>query len=110
MRTRRLLRVALALAALGLGGCFRMTIKSGLPTGATPIEYDNKWHSGVIYGIAELSGPYFLDKACPQGWSEIHTETSFPNALVQILTWQIYSPQSVTIRCAAPSGRGASNP
>jgi hypothetical protein len=104
MNSRRILTAALIVAALGVSGCWRMTIKSGLPTGTTPIEYDGKWHSGVIVGIAELSGPYLLDKTCPQGWSEIHTETSFPNGLVQALTSNIYTPQSVTVRCAAPSG------
>ena len=88
--------------ALAVTGCWRMTVKnSNNPVGATPIEYDNKWHSGVIYGLAELSGPYDLSKICPQGWVEIHTETPFPQGLVQVLTFQIYNPQGVTVRCAA---------
>ena len=40
-------------------------------------------------------------KICPRGWAEIHTETSFVNGLVEVLTFNIYSPQSVTVRCAA---------
>lgn len=91
----------LALCALGLAGCFRMTIRSGLPVGNAPIAYDDKWHSGLIYGMAELSGPYDLSQACPQGWSEIRTRTSFVNGLVEGITYDIYSPQTVTIRCAA---------
>jgi hypothetical protein len=51
--------------------------------------------------LAELSGPYDLSKICPRGWAEIHTEPSFVNGLVQVLTFQIYNPQSVTVRCAA---------
>lgn len=92
---------ALLILALCATGCFRTTIKSGLPLGTAPIEYDNKWHSGLVYGIAELSGPYDLSKVCPQGWAAIHTETSFLNGLVQALTAQIYSPQSITVTCAA---------
>lgn len=88
-------------AALLLAGCFRMTIKNGNPVGQTPIEYDNKWHSGVVFGLAELSGPYDLSKVCPGGWAEIHTETSFVNGLVEAITSNIYTPQSVTIRCSA---------
>ena len=87
--------------ALALAGCFRMTVRNGNPVGATPIEYDNKWHSGLIYGLAELSGPYDLSKVWPQEWSEIHTETPFAQGLVQALTWNIYNPQGVTVRCAA---------
>lgn len=100
--TARKAAVLLA-AALALPACFRTTIRSGSPVGRTPIEYDGKWHSGLVYGIAELSGPYDLHAVCSQGWSEIHTETSFVNGLVQGLTWNVYSPQSVTIRCAANS-------
>lgn len=92
---------ALLILALCATGCFRMTVKNGLPTGQAPIEYDGKWHSGLVYGIAELSGPYDLSKVCPQGWSAVHTETSFLNGLVQGFTGNIYSPQSVTVTCAA---------
>jgi hypothetical protein len=94
-------RVVLILA-LALAGCWRVTIRDAtVPVGETPIEYDNKWHSGLIIGLAELSGPYNLAKVCPRGWAEIHTETSFVNGLVEFLTFNIYTPQSVTIRCAA---------
>ena len=100
---------AILLATLfAAAGCFRTTIRNGTPVGHTPIEYDEKWHSGVILGIAELSGPYDLQKVCPQGWSDIHTETTFLNGLVQAVTTvgvNIYSPQTVTIRCAATTRR-----
>ena len=94
-------RVLLVAALLALAGCWKMTIKNGTPVGPTPIEYDNRWHNGVVWGIAELSGPYDLQKVCSQGWSEIHTETDFLTGLVSAVTLQIYSPQRVTIRCAA---------
>ena len=87
-------------AAFALCGCWRMTVSNGRPVGQTPIEYDNKWHSGVVYGLAELSGPYDLSKICPQGWSRIHTETPFVQGLVQSLTLHLYNPQGVTITCA----------
>jgi len=91
----------LLLALLCSAGCYRMTIRNDRPVGQTPIEYDGKWHSGLIGGLAELSGPYDLSAVCPRGWAEIHTETSFLNGLVEALTSNIYTPQSVTIRCAA---------
>jgi hypothetical protein len=97
--TARIAGLALALAMLS--GCYRMTIRNGQPVGNAPIEYDDKWHHGFIFGLAEVSGPYDLSKVCAKGWAEIHTETSFLTGLVTALTWQIYTPQSVTIRCAA---------
>jgi hypothetical protein len=92
---------ALLILSLCATGCFRTTIQSGMPMGHAPIEYDGKWHNGLVFGIAELSGPYDLSKVCPQGWAAAHTETSFPNGLVSSLTENIYTPQSVTITCAA---------
>ena len=95
-------RAPLVAALVLLAGCWRTTIRNGsTPIGQTPIEYDGKWHSGLVYGLAELSGPYDLSAVCPRGWSEIHTETSFVNGLVTAVTFEIYTPQSVTIRCAA---------
>ena len=88
--------------AFALAGCWRVTVKNdATPVGAAPIAYENRWHSGLIFGLAELSGPYDLEKACPNGWAEIHTETPFVQGLVQVLTFQIYNPQGVTVRCAA---------
>ncbi len=88
-------------SALAVSSCYTSVVRSGAPAAQAAIEYDEKWHSGLIYGLAELSGPYDLSKICPNGWAEIKTETSFVNGLVQALTFNIYNPQSVTIRCAA---------
>jgi hypothetical protein len=93
----------LALCALLLPGCYTTTVSSGRPAAPARIEYDEKWHSGVVYGIAELSGPHDLEKICPDGWSEITTETSFLNGFVDAVTYGIYSPQNVTVRCALPT-------
>jgi hypothetical protein len=93
----------LLLGALALPGCYTTTVTSGKPAAPATVAYDEKWHSGVVYGIAELSGPYDLQKICPQGWSEIKTETSFLNGFVDAVTWSVYNPQSITVRCAQPS-------
>jgi hypothetical protein len=104
------LAAALAVVA-GTGGCYTSVVKSGAPAAPPTIEYDEKWHSGLIVGIAELSGPYDLSKICPNGWAEIKTETSFLNGLVQAVTWGIYNPQSVTVRCAgSPAAPGMALP
>lgn len=91
----------LAVCGLLLSGCYTTTLSSGKPAAPAQIEYDEKWHHGLVWGIAELSGPYDLQKACPDGWSEIKTETSFVNGFVQAVTYGIYAPQTVTVRCAA---------
>jgi hypothetical protein len=101
----------LALSALMLAsGCYTTTVRSGKPPGDPTAEYDGKWHSGVVWGIAELSGPYDLSEICPNGWAEITTETSFVNGLVDGITSGIYNPQSVTVRCAAGGAAPAAEP
>jgi hypothetical protein len=93
----------LVMCALALPGCYTTTVSSGKPAARASVAYDEKWHSGVVYGIAELSGPYDLEAICPQGWSEIKTETSFLNGFVDAVTSGIYNPQNITVRCALPS-------
>jgi Bor protein len=93
-------RIVLILA-LATAGCWRMTVRNGNPAGETPIEYDDRWHHGIAWGLAELSGPYDLSRICPRGWAEIHTETPFVQGLVQALALHLYNPQSVTVRCSA---------
>lgn len=93
-----------ALVGLCASGCFRTSIYSGVPPGAAAL--DNHWHSGFIGGAIETSGPYDLAKVCPHGWAEIYVKTGFGRVLVQDLTAEIYSPQNVTVVCAAPGARG----
>ena len=96
-----------AIKAVGLvalvvmsSACYTTTLRSGQPANAARLGNDRRWHHGVIWGIAELSGPYDLKKICPNGWAEVTTETSFLNGFLTSLTSSIYTPQSVTIRCS----------
>lgn len=89
----------LALSSL-MASCYTTAIQSGKPADRALIEHDEKWHHGLVWGIAELSGPYDLKRICPGGWATIKTETSFLNGLVDAVTSGIYSPQSITVQCA----------
>ncbi len=100
MRARHVL-VTLAGAAL-LSACFRTTVRSGQPPWHSPASHYEKWHSGYVLGAAEASGPYELTEVCPDGWSEVETETDPFEAYLTVLTLGIYAPQSVTIACTAP--------
>jgi hypothetical protein len=104
-RGARCARVVAGVVAslLVLPGCYTTTLRSGAEAAPPTVAYDEKWHSGLVWGIAELSGPYDLAKACPGGWAEITTETSFLNGLVEAVTSGIYAPQTVTIRCTTAS-------
>jgi hypothetical protein len=91
----------LLVCALALPGCYTTTVTSGKPAARATVAYDEKWHSGVVIGIAELSGPHDLEQICPNGWSEIKTETSFLNGFVDFATSGIYNPQNITVRCSS---------
>lgn len=100
-------------------GCHTTTIRSGrLPDprpaayheGPEAIVYDGRWHHGFINGIVESGGNYNLQRICPNGWAEVTTETDFLNVLVHMFTAWVYTPQSVTIRCAAVAAPGAYPP
>jgi hypothetical protein len=51
-------------------------------------------------GSQEASGPYDLKGLCPNGWAEIHTKTSFGNGLIEIMTFRLYNPQTIEVKCA----------
>ena len=87
------------LFVFALSGCFRTTIKNGEPVTPPNVAWKDHWHHGLVFGLAELSGPYDLSKVCPKGWAEIHTETPLAQGLFTALTFGVYAPQSVTIRC-----------
>jgi hypothetical protein len=101
--TLRRLVATSTLAGLGftVAGCYTTSIRSGKLAQPPGIEYDQRWHHGLVWGIAELSGPYNLSRVCPRGWAVITTQTSFLNGVVSAVTSGLYSPQTVTVQCSA---------
>jgi Bor protein len=99
--------VLVALATTALAGCYSTTVTSGKPAGKVASGADDRWHSGVLTGGVELSGPYDLESLCPYGWSEIHTESSPANVVVEFMTFHLYAPQTVRVTCAAAPTREA---
>ena len=104
---------AIALLGALLSGCYSTTIRSGRPVDPNPArmpnsysvtDFDERWHHGFVNGVAEVDGNYDVDRICPQGWAEIQTHESFLNVVVRVATAGVYSPQSVTIRCAPDPG------
>lgn len=92
--------MAVMCSALALNGCYTTTLRSGLPPGETKTEADMRWHSGFLGGTQEASGPYDVGALCPNGWSEIKTETSFANGFVELVSVHVYNPQTITVTCA----------
>jgi hypothetical protein len=89
-------------AALLACSCASTTLRSGLPPGDSPEAYTERWHTAFLFGLVEASGPYALDRICPEGWSEISVEPDPFTALAGVFTLFVYSPSRVTIVCAVP--------
>jgi len=84
-------------------GCYEHTYTLGTGAPVGPVVYDewqNHWLSGLV-GEKNLD----IGVLCPSGNATIHDEQSFLNGLVSVLTFGIYSPTVVEIRCA--NGRSA---
>jgi hypothetical protein len=94
-------RSLVALLLCATAGCWSTAIHSGKPPGATPPGWHDRWHSGMLFGSIELSGPYDLDAICPRGWSEVRTRMAALNAVLTVVTLDIYSSQTITVVCAA---------
>jgi hypothetical protein len=90
------------MAAMGLVavavGCYEHTYTVGAGAPAGPVVYDewrNFWLGGLIGEHTQE-----VSEVCPSGNATIHDEQSFLNGLVTALTFRIYTPTTVTIRCS----------
>ena len=99
VRKTTLLLLAATLA-LTLTACLQHTYTIGAGAPAGKQVYKN-WHHHWLFGLirSEHQEELVLANYCPSGNATIHEETSFVNGLVDILTWFIYSPTTVTILC-----------
>jgi hypothetical protein len=100
---RRSMRRSLAIvvASLVLGGCYRVTVTSGpQPTAAAPpTVVDVPFSHSFVYGLVPPPEVNVRDK-CPSGVAKVETQHSFVNGLVTFLTWYLYTPIRVTVTCA----------
>jgi hypothetical protein len=95
--------LSLLLAPL-LVSCATTTLRSGEPPGRTAAGFDERWHSGFLFGTMRGVARYDLSRACPQGWAEIRIEPDPFTLLAGTVTLFIYSPSRVTVVCAKQPG------
>lgn len=84
--------------ALGLAGCYEHTVTVGAGAPAGPVVYDhwqNFWLGGLI-GHVRVD----VERLCPSGDATIYARQTFLNGLVSGLTSGIFTPTTVTVRCA----------
>ena len=88
---------ALLLAVLS-GGCYHAIVETGLQPNGQVIE--QKWAMGYAWGLVPPPVVQTAQK-CPDGVARVETQHSFMNQVVSIITWDILSPMTIKVECAA---------
>jgi hypothetical protein len=97
-------RAATVLTVLGLtigsSACLQHTYTLGHGAADAEIVYKH-WHHHWLFGLIrpELQQQLDVARLCPSGNVTIHQEMSFANGLVDVLTFFIYTPTTVTVQC-----------
>jgi hypothetical protein len=95
----RLRSAALVIAvSLVLGGCYHVTVDTGLTPSSTTIE--KPWATSFINGLVPPATVETASK-CPTGVAKVDTKLSFLNLLVGGLTIGIFTPMDIRVVCAA---------
>jgi Bor protein len=95
----RALRAGLFVAMCALSGCFHTIVTTGLPAG--PDIITRPWASSFLFGLVP---PDIVNGAatCPAGVARVESSHSFANWLVSVGTIGVYTPMTLTFRCAGP--------
>jgi hypothetical protein len=98
-RFRAAAAASLLLLTLGATGCYRAVVETGRPPSGQQINIP--WAHSFIAGLIP---PSTVNAAaeCPAGVARVVTEHTVLNMLVQLITFSLYSPMSITVDCAAP--------
>jgi hypothetical protein len=94
----RLPTLAVLTMLLVATGCFHQVVRTGAPPGAVVIE--RPWTATYLFGLVPANAINTAAQ-CPNGVAIVATQQTFMNGLVGVLTIGIYTPQTVTITCAA---------
>lgn len=94
----------MALLSLGASGCATSVLRSGEPPGKTASGFDERWHSGFLFGTVQAGPAYDLRRACPKGWAEVRVAADPFTILAGAVTLFVYSPSRVTVVCARQPG------
>lgn len=85
--------------ALALTGCYSAKITTDKQPSGQVIE--KPWATGFVAGLATPGAQIDAAQQCPNGVAMVETEVSFLNQVATAFTFNLYSPMSVTVTCAA---------
>lgn len=93
--------IVIAALAVAASGCYRATVETGRQASGQTISVAFA-HSFLI-GLIPPSTVSAAQR-CPNGVARVQTVHTFPNLLVQGITFGLYSPMSIRVDCAAAGG------
>lgn len=99
----RYLVPALLTCCLLLTGCYQARMTTGQEASNTVVE--ERWAPSFFYGL--VPARVDVSDECTNGIATAERKMTFLNMLVSGLTLSIYSPQSVTVTCAAGGSMSA---
>lgn len=88
----------LPLAAILMSGCYHAVINTGRPSSGQVIE--KPWANSFVAGLVPLEVVETASK-CPNGVAKVETMHSVLNMVATIVTFNIYSPMTIRVECAA---------
>lgn len=90
--------VLLLALAVTVSGCFHTRVETGLTPGA--VGYENTFAPSFIFGLVP---PPPVDGAaeCPTGVAVVESQISFLNGVVSALTFNLFTPMTIKVTCAA---------
>lgn len=102
MRLRYVLPLLLAFC-LVITGCYQARMTTAKEPSNTVVE--EKWATSFLFGL--VPARVDVSQECQNGIASAERKMSFLNMVVSGLTLNIYSPQSVTVTCAADGSMSA---
>ena len=94
---RNILPVLLLAFCFLFTSCYQARMTTGMEASNTVVE--KKWAPSFLYGLVPATVD--VSDQCTNGIASAERILSFPNLLVSTLTLNIFTPQSVTVTCAA---------
>jgi hypothetical protein len=95
---RRVFVVVIACTAL-LGGCAEIRVRQA-PVHESVLQKVTINQKFLLFGAVRLNPPIRLDEACPQGWESFKTWTTTGQALLRVVTLNLYSSWKTEVSCS----------
>ncbi len=104
---RRFLTACTLALVVGLGGCYHVIVETGKQPSSQTIEIP--WATSFVAGLVPIETVETASK-CPNGVARVETYHSFLNMVATVVTWNIYSPMTIEVTCAAGGTSSAGSP